>query len=45
MTLTHPTHPTLASLLEAVRLNPDEDTTRLALADWLDEGAVHELAK
>ena len=28
---------TLNGLLEAIRKNPDDDTPRLALADWIDE--------
>src|SRR5262245_7442868 len=31
-----------AALLEAIRANPDEDTPRLAYADWLDESATTE---
>jgi uncharacterized protein (TIGR02996 family) len=32
-----PTMGTEAALLRAIRANPDEDTPRLAYADWLDE--------
>src|SRR5262245_41544746 len=34
---TSPTRPELIALLDAVKDNPDEDTPRLVLADWLDE--------
>ena len=32
-----PPRPELLALLEAIKDNPDEDTPRLVLADWLDE--------
>jgi len=32
-----PPRPELLALLDAVKDNPDDDTPRLALADWLDE--------
>src|SRR6185369_6519421 len=32
-----PPRPELIALLDAIKDNPDEDTPRLVLADWLDE--------
>jgi uncharacterized protein (TIGR02996 family) len=30
-------HPDLLAMLEAVKDHPDDDTRRLAVADWLEE--------
>lgn len=35
-------HPTYQALIRAIAAEPDEDTHRLALADWLQEQVVHE---
>jgi uncharacterized protein (TIGR02996 family) len=35
-------HPQLLALLDAARLNPHDDTSRLVLADWLDEHGEHD---
>ena len=37
MSPTAPSRPELLALLDAIKDNPDEDTPRLVLADWLDE--------
>jgi uncharacterized protein (TIGR02996 family) len=37
MSGSHAPRPELVALLDAIKDNPDEDTPRLVLADWLDE--------
>lgn len=42
--MTYHTHPQYLALLAAVRANPDDDLTRLVVADWLDENGHGERA-
>ena len=40
-----PTSPELAGFVAALRADPDDDATRLVLADWLDEHGHEEQAR